>query len=101
MGIGQELGQVHRHARDLIDAIAAVTQLRLAEQIIKEPRGDLPGQQFLSGEPLWTVGIQACPSGLQFGDTALFFCLGVVRQFAAMEIQWRIINGTKVGQQLR
>ena len=101
MGIGQELGQVHRHARDLIDAIAAITQLRLAEQIIKEPGSDFPGKKFLPGEPLRAIRIHARPCSAQLGNTAFLLFLGVVRQFAAMKIQQSVIYGAKVGQQFR
>ena len=99
--VGQELGHVDGDTRDLVDAVAAMFELGLAQHVVKEPDDDFVAQQFLAFEPLGPVLVETRARLAQVGELLLLAFTGVVAQLARVEIQRRVVDQAELRHQLR
>ena len=101
VGVGQELRSADRDAGNLVDAVAAVLELALADQVVEEPRRGLPGNEFLAREAVRTVLIETGARLPQPGQNFVFVRLGLVIELAAVEVEWRVVDEAELGEDLR
>ncbi len=101
MCIGKELRHVDGDARDLVDPVATVLQLGLADQIVEEPGADLPAEQFLALETLGSVTIESGTRPAQTFEHLVLEGLRLVVEPAAVEVEQRVIDDADLRQRLR
>ena len=99
--IGEELRRVHGHAGDLVDAVAAVLELTLPDQVVEEPGRRLPGDEFLPFETGRAVPVEAGARLAQPRQHFVFVRFRLVIELAAVEIERRVVDEPELGEDLR